>query len=391
MLGGDADGNLGDRAILQATCRQIQELAPEAAVAVVSGDGARASRDYGARAIAPGPRGFLSLCAAAARSDLVLIGGGGLFQDDDSLVKMPYWALRVALMRLFCRRVVGYALGVGPLRAGISRLAARLAFACMEQVTVRDPEALEVAQPLTGKRVGLVPDPALLLPPADPEAARDLLRRHGVPLDGRPLVGVALRRWFPAKPRIVPNKIAHRLPWRRERPPEPEAEALTAGLARALDALVREHGAFVLFLPTYTYAHEGDDRVCEAVAARMTAPAGARAMLRLDDAALYKAVAGELAVLLGGRMHPTILAAAMGTPVVGLAYNPKFMGFFELLGAADRVLDVGRFVREDRAEELSALLDGALRERSGPPRERIETLTAPIRSLNRALFGELAR
>jgi polysaccharide pyruvyl transferase WcaK-like protein len=386
VLGGDADGNLGDRAILQATCRQIHELAPEASVAVVSVDPGRAQRDYDARTIPPGPRGLFSLCAAAARSDLVLVGGGGLFQDDDSLVKMPYWALRVALARLFCRRVVGYALGVGPLRAGISRFAARVAFALMERVTVRDPEALEVAQPLTGKKVDLVPDPALVLPPASPEAARAVLRDAGVPLDGRPIVGVALRRWFPAKARIIPNKIAAKLPWGREAAPAPEAEALTEGIAKALDAAVREHGAFVLFLPTYTYAHEGDDRVCDAVAAKMATPAASRAMLRLDDAALYKAVTGELAVLLGGRMHPTILAAPMGTPVVGLAYNPKFFGFFELLGASDRVLDVGRFVRERRTGELERLLDQALRERPATPADRIERLTAPIRALNRSLF-----
>lgn len=391
VLGGDADGNLGDRAILQATCRQIRELAPGAAVAVVSADPARAARDYGAEVVAPGLRGLPALCAAAARSELVLIGGGGLFQDDDSLVKMPYWALRVALARLLCRRVVGYALGVGPLRAGISRLAARVAFACMERVTVRDPEALEVAQPLTRKKVGLVPDPALVLPPAPREAAQALLRAHGVPLDGRPLVGVALRRWFPAKPRLIPNKIAAKFPWRRQAPPPPEAEALAAGVAAALDAAVRDHGAFVLFLPTYTYAHEGDDRVCAAVAARMTAPAGSHAMLRLDDAALYKAVTGELAVLLGGRMHPTILASAMGTPVVGLAYNPKFFGFFELLGASAWVLDVTRFVREGGGPALARLLDRALRERPGTPGERIEALAGPIRALNRSLFAGLAR
>src|SRR5690606_38055914 len=99
---------------------------------------AAASRYFGARAIPRGPRGFFSLLDAARRADLVLVGGGGLFQDDDSLIKMPYWGLRVACVRLFARRIVGYAIGAGPLRTRLGQWSARLALACMERVSVRD-------------------------------------------------------------------------------------------------------------------------------------------------------------------------------------------------------------------------------------------------------------
>ena len=79
---------------------------------------------------------------------LTCCGGAGLFQDDDSVVKMPYWALRVAAARLLAPRVVAYALGIGPLDARLSRWCAKLAFACMARVTVRDERAREVAQAL---------------------------------------------------------------------------------------------------------------------------------------------------------------------------------------------------------------------------------------------------
>src|SRR5262245_45422496 len=129
ILGGDADANLGDRAILQATIHELRQLHPDSRIAVVSSAGS----SFGAavNAIPRGVRGFSRLCVALARSDLVICGGGGLFQDDDSLVKMPYWCLRVLLARALSGRVVGYSLGVGPLESLTSRFAARCAFAAM--------------------------------------------------------------------------------------------------------------------------------------------------------------------------------------------------------------------------------------------------------------------
>jgi len=104
-------------------------------------------------AVRPGLLGFLQLIHAAKHADIILCGGGGLFQDDDSLIKMPYWALRVVLVRLFCNKIIGYSLGVGPLSAPTSRLFARLAFSCMQHISTRDPIAQRTAQNLTRKPV----------------------------------------------------------------------------------------------------------------------------------------------------------------------------------------------------------------------------------------------
>ncbi len=357
LLGGDADHNLGDQAILSSMCQELRRLHPDAELNVVSADASRSERYADANILRPGLAGLPGQCVAAARSDLVLVGGGGLFQDDDSLIKMPYWAARCLLMRLLCRRVVGYALGVGPLRAASSRFFARLAFACMEHVTVRDPHAQRVAQPVTGKTVEVIPDPAILVEPTTAEATRRWLNEQGVAVDDKPLIGVAVRRWFPPGNRIIPQRVAAKFaplsasPGRRSGP-------LIDALATVLSQVIEHHGAKILLLPTYNAEHEGDDRLCLDIQNRL--PSGAARVLHIDDPALYKGVTGQLSLLLGGRMHPTIFAAGMATSIVGLAYNPKFHGFFELLGIPDRVMDVEAFVRQGRTEELAALIEQAL-------------------------------
>lgn len=381
ILGGDSDGNLGDRAIAQAMLRELGAVDQAPEVTILSADGATWAGDPRLHVLPRGLRGLPALWRSAATSDLVLCGGGGLFQDDDSLVKMPYWGLRVAMIRVLCPHIVGYSLGVGPLRTVTSRLFARLAFACMERISVRDPRAYDTSQPLTHKVVSIVPDPALMLPAVSRDTARRWLAEHGVPQDGTPLIGFTTRRWFPARNRLIPHRVASR--FRHPAPPSAEANRMTQLLAQALDRLVEHSGARILFLPTYTTRAEGDDLVCAAVRDAMAAPSGP--ILRMTDPALYKGVVAELRALVSGRMHPTIFAVAAGTPVVGLAYNQKFHGFFELAGLSEYVMDMEQFVHAESAEELARLVRSAM-DRGPVAPAHIAQLMEQVRQFNQSLF-----
>lgn len=357
ILTGDIEGNLGDRAILMATCDALRRAYPDIEVTILAPDADTARRDFGAHAVRPGLRHLGAQLRAAVRSDRVLVGGGGLFQDDDSLLKMPYWAARVALARLAGARLTAHALGVGPLDALPSRLAARLAFACMDAISVRDERAKHVARSVTRKPVTVVPDPALALRPVDSALARAALAEADVPLDGRPLLGVAPRRWFPPRRRVLPHKLRWRIGLVSVRE-DPGSKLLMDRMAEALQSFLRRHHGHVVLLPTYCAPQEGDDALCEELRVRL--PAESASILRLHDPRLYQAVTGQLDAMLGGRMHPMILAASMGTPTVGLAYNPKFFGFMESIGRADAVIDVQTFVQGPKVEALASLIDEAV-------------------------------
>lgn len=359
LLGGDADGNLGDMAIRMVTARRLQALAPEARIIVVSRDADRARAETGADVVPGGIAGLPSRLRAAAGSDLVVCGGGGLFQDDDSLVKMPYWALRLAVTRLLCDRVVGFSLGVGPLRSTLGRWAARLAFATMDRVSVRDPEARRVARPLTTRDVEVVPDPAVALPAASSRKVDAWLREQGVPDDDLPWIGLAPRRHFPPRSRLIPHQIKWRLlPGYRRL--GYESDRLADALAEALQSVAEAHGARILLLPSYARRHEADVQMGREVLRRLST---SRAHLLVpDDPVLYKGLTSRLSALVGGRMHPTIFAAAAGTPVVGLSYNPKFEGFFRLLDLRDRVIPVDALIEEQGAERLRQVVEEAMRD-----------------------------
>jgi polysaccharide pyruvyl transferase WcaK-like protein len=344
ILAGDTDGNLGDAAIELATCDELRRLNPQVTIAAVSDRPLNARRTAADIVIPKGLKGLPALIHAARKSDLVLCGGGGLFQDDDSLIKMPYWAARLLFVRLFARRIAGYSIGAGPLQAWTSRLAGRIALSVLDPISVRDDQARQTLQPLTSRNVRVIPDPALLLNPASTEQAEALLRENGVPLDGRPLIGVALRPWFHRYRTWIPHKYAYRYGLRRIRGRE-QSDRLVTLVARTLDGLGEKTAAFVVFLPSYNVAHENDASVCQQTMQAMQT--GKAVLLQIDDPRLYKAVAGRMQAMLAARMHPAILAAGMGVPAVGLAYNQKFAGFFSLLGREDAVIPLERFIAAD--------------------------------------------
>ena len=383
ILAGDADGNLGDAAIAHATCETLRRYNPQVTIHAVSNLPKLDPRTVADVVIPKGMRGLPALISAARKSDLVLCGGGGLFQDDDSLIKMPYWAARLLLVRLFSRRIAGYSIGAGPLQAWTSRLAGRIALACLDPISVRDRAARETLQPLTAKTVRVVPDPALLLTPASDEQAASLLNMNGVPMDGRPLIGVALRQWFHKRRSWIPHKYAYKLGFNRTHGQE-QCDRMIDLVAQALNTLAAQTGAYFVFLPTYNVAHENDADICQRTMQKMQT--GNAALIRIEDPRLYQAVLGRMQLMLTARMHAAILAAGVGVPAIGLAYNQKFGGFFSLIGREDAVIPLDQLVASNDAESLVLRMSQMLQTRDNVT-SAVDDLRNTLTQFNESIFN----
>lgn len=358
ILGGDSDYNLGDAAILAALCAGFSDAGATGITVTSARPMPRIPK--GATAVIPrGVAGSASLLRAAGNADLVVIGGGGLFQDDDSRVKMPYWASRIAMLVLANRNLVGHSVGAGPLRHLESQIAARFTCNTLASVTVRDPFAHAALSACTSRRVGIVPDPAFMLAPAHPSVADNFLRSLDIP-PGRPLIGVALRRWFHARGGFVPSRVRSAMGLDCD-DGRATLSQLLAQLAAALVPIARRMEATLLLLPTYTASYENDATVC-AEFGRLAQGCDVR-IASIEDPALYKTVTGRLTVMISSRMHPLILAAGAGTPIVGLAYNGKFEGMFDMLGVPRRMLWLDAAI-EDLPARLGALIDEAVNAKS---------------------------
>lgn len=356
ILGGDSDRNVGDQAILHALCACLHRADNRVAVTVI-GDCPRLRGLPGVTRVIPrGPRGVAPLLDTAHRQDLIIVGGGGLFQDDDSRIKMPYWGTRLRLLSRINPRLVGHSLGAGPLTHVESRWFARLACDSLKSVTVRDSYARACLGNCIQRHPGIVPDPAFMLPPATPGRADQFLRRLGFQPD-TPLIGVALRGWFQRRGGFLPRQLR---PGVLARPDlnSPAMNRYVRQVALALSALAEELGASVLLMPSYFSSREGDTEVCRRVINLM--PRTVARLACIHDAPLYKAVCGRLRIMISARMHPLILAAGMAVPGVGLGYNGKFAGYFATLGSPERLMPLDALGRPGQVDRLLSLARHAL-------------------------------
>ncbi len=394
LLGGDSDSNVGDTAILLSLCQCIARVKPGAQVSVLSnrptladllrrsaGNGSDGRADISV--LPRGPGGFASLLRVAPRQDLIIVGGGGLFQDDDSRIKMPYWAARIALLRALNDRIVGHALGAGPLDHLESRGCARMACGSLRSVSVRDPFARRWLARSIGRDVAVVPDPAFMLEPAPKESAEALVRSLGL-TPGKPLIAVALRRWFHQRGGFIPHRVRAGAGLDRGQG-QAQMATLRGEFGAALQRLSRRLGASVLLMPSYHAAHEGDAHECAQLLGQLD---GVEARVAsIDDPALYKAVAGLATLMISARMHPLILAASMGVPIVGLAYNGKFEGLFHLLRRRTGMAWIEGLAQDSGASELQQLALAALEE-PNELKERCVELAAVALASTRDLVRE---
>ena len=319
-------GNAGDEAILEATLGALRrELAAPFDATVVSGDPDFTLRRHAA--FVPGAlsaiswRDPLALAEAVRASDLVIVGGGGLFHDywgadpgvflTDLDFGCGFFTAPALLGALFAKPVMLYGVGVGPLAGAPARELVAAAAESARLVTVRDEPSAALLSELGVERgrvvVGADPVWGLELPPTS---------RRGT--GGAPRVAVALRPW---------SMGAHVPYWERE-------------VARALDAFLDAYGGSVTFVPFQTGSgeRENDVAVAERVRAQMrrsgdtTVAPPARAGEPFSTGELV-GLFDEHDLVVAMRMHAAAFAALRERPFVAIAYDPKVAETAQQLGA----------------------------------------------------------
>lgn len=315
-------GNAGDELILAAMLHDLRALRPGLAVTVISGDPAATRASHGVDAVH-----WQDVPAIASRvrtADLVIVGGGGLFQeysgiDPDSLFTDRHYAITFyaepAILGALCgRRVMLYAIGVGPLTSEHGRRTVRAACDAAQVITLRDEESARLV-------ASLGVDPARLRVTADPAFARTVTAGAeeseglipALPPGPGLLVGVALRHWDVGVASYF---------WERE-------------LAAGLDAFLETHEARLLFVPFQRLARapENDTAVAERVRSLLRHPERATVLSGDEDPNALGAILGRCDLVVGMRLHATILAAVAGVPTVALSYDPKVELVMRQVGA----------------------------------------------------------
>jgi polysaccharide pyruvyl transferase CsaB len=311
--------NAGDEAILAGMLRNLRSESPGLRVRVICGDVAAVEREHSVDGI--NWQDLTAIGRAIQTSDLLLIGGGGLFHDywgadPDTLLTAKHWGIAfytscALLAHLHRKPVMLYAVGVGPLISVHGKRLTRAACEIAAKISVRDDgsKTLLLSIGVPPHKVEVTADPAFSI--QHPTRAA----RSGK----RPIAGVCIRHWsFGVYPEFLEREIA-----------------------RALDDFIDEPGGSVVFIPfqVLSGAIEDDVSTAKRVLSRMAKPDRAAVASTTGWSSAFQAIQ-TCDVVLGMRLHSVIFSALANVPCVVLSYDPKVDAIAQQLSPATRVIDV---------------------------------------------------
>ncbi len=290
--------NAGDEAMLSAMLEIFSELDSKLNITVISSDPEYTKQRHGVNAV-----NWLSVTAilkALKSADLLISGGGSLLQNVTSGRSLYYYMGVLFLAKLVNTPIMLYAQGIGPIYGGFARrLMCWFGNHC-RLITVRDKDSLtELATlKITKPPIKATADPVLAIKAVAKNAGREILKAAHISLTC-PIIGISVREWRG---------------W----------EHYKTVLAQTADEAAEKLGAQIVFMPMQ---YPEDVRAAKAIVSKMKQPA---CILKEDfTTSELMSLVGCMDLMIGIRLHALIFAGVMGTPMIGISYDPKIDRFLK--------------------------------------------------------------
>lgn len=274
---------------------------------------------------------------AMKKADLVVSGGGTLFQDITSTKSLYYYLGIVKLAQMMHKKICVAYQGIGPLLSGFNRKLTKhiLNKKSVRLMALRDDQAISFAKDIgiDGSKIVFSSDMIFMLQPPAKERCDKILRDnvHGYK-DGQKLIGISIREWK-----------------------DKDRTDLFAELA---DKLVEKYDARIVFFP---FHKPKDAEISKIVMHKMKHEDSAVLMPNRYLPSEILGVMGLMDVNIGVRLHSLVFSAVMNVPTIGISYDPKIDGFLDTIGMkpictyddvdVERILkEVHRLMEEEKVD-----------------------------------------
>lgn len=309
--------------------------------------------------------------ASIMRSDLSLVFDAVLF--DRSLYN-PFFNFLSSLHFLLLRakkrgKLTGFFnVTAGPVYTDRGKQLLRELSEAMDFMTVRDQDSYDILRSIGVKNpnIFVTADAAVNARPAPADRSREILSTLG----------------FRSASEILAININQYLDtWARAEGGRLSRSEFVSTYASALNRFLEHSPVPVLFVSTQHHDVEITQELMQQVKAPIKGILSNKDYTHTE----VKGVLSEIDLLVGMRLHAMILASSALTPIVGLAYLPKCVHYFNSLGLPDHIMNFDDF----SADSLYALMKTGWEQRADLKRHLQEKIPE-LQSLARVPAGIIA-
>jgi len=268
-------------------------------------------------------------------ADIVLLSPGGPYLGDGTSATPGLWApvylYHIILAQMLRKPIMIYAPSVGPFKR--TKWIYKKILNGVQVITVREPASMKLLKELDLRKplTYLTADCALLQQPANKVRVEKIMRSLEIPRDHPLLVGITIGWEY-----------------------QPNANYKKT-LASVADYLIKKYNAIIIFIP-HVYGIVSDLPLINEIIGLMSDSDRVRILpedCRVEES---QGVSAELDLLIATRLHSFILAAAVGTPGIVIAYEHKAIGFTEMLGVSEFVVRIDALNSDEFNEKIDRLL-----------------------------------
>ena len=285
--------NIGDEAILKSIIEALRNEDPSINIVVLSNDVEYTKSTYKVNAINRWKLNYIY--KELLTCDGLISGGGSLFQDVTSSRSILYYIGIIWLAKLAKKPIFIYAQGIGPIEKKNNRKIVSRFLNKVDHITLRDEESKLLLNSIgVRKDIDIVPDPVMGFNIENYEFELPEYYTNDY-------ITVSIRDW------------------------EKNNSEFQKNIALTCDKII-ESGMNVVFVPMHG---QYDETISKQVVSLMRYNATVLSKdLTMEEKMMY--IKGAK-LMIGMRLHALIFAATVGTPMIGISYDPKIDSYLNLV------------------------------------------------------------
>lgn len=322
------------------------------------------------------------------------------FQDDSSLAKLFYLWVVFSIYRFTGMKIYCLFQGAGPLKTKAGRWLAARALEQVNLFVARDPGTYSLIGSVSPKTKKILAHDAIFLPGFElevnnlPETESKLVDDYIGDKSNGPVIGINIRQWFHLASRILPyqmNQSAYKAQ------SQEKMDLLIRSMTGLIEKVRKTLDARILLISAYqpnVVPWEDDLPWLQQLAGQFQNDPNVILVDTPLSMPQYYALMSRLDMMIGMRLHSSLIALRMGVPSINISYTLKGRDILEYMGLGKNVVDLEDFLKDPaaayyRSSEVLANLDAERVEVSKRTQRSIQDNMGVLSTLVREIQGSL--